>query len=94
MLLLRLRSQDTVGVKQHYNRELLIIEVPLMDSRWEDLKVASIGFLLSIKQCMEKLFDVLSSITLVQGDGFSRIERLLQSADTEGDMLVQLHMVT
>lgn len=93
MLLVRLRCQDTVGVKQHYNREL-ITEVPLMDSSWEDLKVASIGFLVSIKQCMEKLLDVLSSITLVQGDGFSRIERLLQRADTEGDVLVQLHMVT
>lgn len=90
---MRLRCQDTVGVKQHYNREL-ITEVPLMDSSWGDLKVASIGFLVSIKQCMEKLLAVLSSITLVQGDGFSRIERLLQSTDTEGDMLVQLHMVT
>lgn len=94
MLLLRLRCQDTVGVKQHYNCELLITEVPLMDSRWEDLKVACIRFLVCIKQCVEKLLDVLSSITLVRGDGFSRIERLLQSADTQGDMLVQVHMVT
>lgn len=32
----------SVGLKQHCNCELLITEVPLMDSSWEDLRVACI----------------------------------------------------
>lgn len=52
MLLLRLRCQDSVGLKQHYNCELLITQVPLMDSSWEDLKVACIEYLVFIKHCV------------------------------------------
>lgn len=41
-----------VGLEQHHNRELLITEVPLMDSSWEYLKVPCIEYLVCIKQCV------------------------------------------